>query len=420
MRRSCRSPATPLLAALTLLAACGGGGGGDARRGATPAARGPASPATRPPSDAEQLSALLERRSAALQRGDARALAATSTGAQQARDRRSARRTRRLGLERVGLSVTAIDLGPRRATLEARSQYGVRGVAGRFSADRRLVAVKGRQGWRVRSETSRRERHPWEVDRVVRRRLRHFVVLAPAGLDLETLPADLEAGYASMREVLRTGRLRRRYLVVVAGGARDARRLTRDIRGVASLAAITDSRVREQGPAKRAVEVLSQRLLVVWPVFRGADPASRTRVVAHELTHAALAGVTSGRTPGWLVEGIALYVSGDRRAGEAAQDLLGPGPRPSLARLGDPDSIARTSGAAQSQGYAYASAAAYHLAERFGERGLLRFYEGFNDESIRGAPGDRRTADRVARATLGISLRRLERDLRRWTLAGGA
>ncbi|MDP9384542.1 MAG: basic secretory family protein, partial [Actinomycetota bacterium] len=211
-------------------------------------------------------------------------------------------------------------------------------------------------------------------------------------------------------------------LVVVARRARDARALTSDIRGVGSLAAITDSRVRELGPAKRAVEVISQRLLVVWPVFRGADAEARTRVVTHELTHAALAGVTSGRTPGWLVEGIALYVSDDRRTAEAAQALQTavPAARPSLARLGDPDSIARTSGESQSRAYAYSSAAAHYIAERFGERGLLRFYEAFNDESIRGRPGEPRTTDRVARKTLGIPLRRLERDLRAWTLAGGA
>src|SRR5215210_8198456 len=99
--------------------------------------------------------------------------------------------------------------------------------------------------------------------------------------------------------------------------------MTTGIRGVATLAAISDSAVREQGPADRVVRVSSQRLLVVWPAFAPLDPDGRRRVVAHELTHAALAARTSGRTPAWLVEGIALYASGDRRWGDAGRLLSG-------------------------------------------------------------------------------------------------
>ena len=110
-------------------------------------------------------------------------------------------------------------------------------------------------------------------------------------------------------------RLRRRYLVVVARRHAGRARADRGIRGVESLAAISDAAVREAGSARRVTTVVSQRLLVVWPPFSALDADGRRRVVTHELTHAALAGVTSGRTPAWLVEGIALYVSGDRRVG---------------------------------------------------------------------------------------------------------
>ena len=402
---------------LALLAGCSDGGGEQRRdrEQGSPAAGRP-----KPPSDAEQLSKLLEQRSAALQRGDARAYAATSTGRQRVRDRRDARRARGLGLRKVALSVIDIDIDPRRATLTVQSRYGIRGVAGDFASERRLIATKRASGWRVSAEQSRRERHPWELGRVTRRRLDHFVILAPAKLDLQGLPAALEAGYDEMGDVLTEGRLRRRYLVVVAGTAGQARRLTRGIRGVESLAAITDSQVRERGPARKAVAVVSQRLLVVWPVFRTASAETQRQVVTHELTHAALAGSTSGRTPGWLVEGIALYISNDRRIAEAAQELAKPGRAPSLARLARADSIARLSGAGQSESYAYSSAAAYYVAERFGEKRLLELYDAFNDERIPGLPGRPRTIDRVTRATLGISARRLERDLRAWIAAGGS
>jgi hypothetical protein len=212
--------------------------------------------------------------------------------------------------------------------------------------------------------------------------------------------------------------LRRRYLVVVAADARQARSLTELIEGVGGLAAISDAEVREEGKAQQVSEVVGQRLLVVWPQFVEADLEGRLRVVTHELTHAALAGVTSGRTPSWLLEGIALYVSGDRRVGEAAQLISGGGSRAvrralTLSGLSEPDAIARLGGAGQSAAYAYSSAAAFYLADRFGPKRLLRLYEAFNDEDLPG-DGGVETTDAALRAALRRPLARLERDLRRW------
>ena len=77
--------------------------------------------------------------------------------------------------------------------------------------------------------------------------------------------------------------------------------------------------MQETGPAQRVSAVVSQRLVVVWPPFSSLDADGQQRVVTHELTHAALAGVTSGRTPAWLSEGIALYVSEDRRVSDQSR-----------------------------------------------------------------------------------------------------
>ena len=273
----------------------------------------------------------------------------------------------------------------------------------------------------MQSETSRRERHPWEVGPVVEHRSRHFVVIAPGGIEIEAagLLEAFESGYARMGEVLRRPRLRRRYLVVVADQARAARALTRRIRGVEGLAAISDSEVRETGPAQRVTEVPSQRLLVVWPPFSTLDADGRMRVVTHELTHAALAGVTSGRTPAWLLEGMALYVSEDRRAGEAAELVVSASLR-RLARraLTLPASRAPTRSRActatpQAAAYAYASAAAFYIVGRFGRKRYLELYDAFNDEDLTGRAGTEVTSRAVER-TLGVSLSRLDRDLRRW------
>ena len=119
--------------------------------------------------------------------------------------------------------------------------------------------------------------------------------------------------------------------------------------------------MREEGEAERVTRVSSQRLLVVWPAFAPLDADGRRRVVAHELTHASLAGVTSGRTPSWLVEGIALYVSGDRRTASTADLVRGEtsGTTARAARraltltgLSRPDAIGRLGGDGQSAAYA--------------------------------------------------------------------
>ena len=419
------SPSRAAAAAAALLTASAlAGCGGLAKPSAAPSPS-PGSPASRihaPEGDATALEGLLKRRARALEAGRPRAYAATATGPQRLRDFEVARNARPLRLRDVGLVVDSADVSGRRATLQVRSVYGLRGVGGVFAAARRLTAVRTGAGWRVRSETSRRERHPWEVGPVAERRSRHFVVIAPRGLDIGAggLTSALEDGYARMGEVLRRPRLRRRYLVIVAGGATAARALTERISGVAGLAAISDSAVRESGAARRVTEVSSQRLFVVWPPFSTLDAAGRHRVVTHELTHAALAGMTSGRTPAWLLEGIALYVSRDRRVGEAARLVTGGASGAArrsltLTGLSRPDAIARLQGSRQEAAYAYVSAAAFYIVARYGRKRYLELYDAFNADDLPGKAGVEVTA-RAVRRTLGISLIRLERDLRRWIL----
>jgi hypothetical protein len=414
-------------AAAVLLASCGGG---EDRRPAEPGDGSPARGASKPRAASAQaeLQALLDRRAKALEARDATAYAATATGAQRAHDRRTARNARGLSLRDVRLAAAKVHVEGRRAVLRVSSSYGVAGIRGRFEGERRIEAARTADGWRVRAQTTRRQHHPWEDGPFTERRGRHFLVLAPPELQVDGLMDVLEAGYDRMREVLVKGRLRERYLVVVAGDARQARRLTEGIRGVADLAAISDSSVREAGPAERVVRVASQRLLVVWPAFSALGEEDRRRVVAHELTHAVLAGATSGRTPAWLVEGVALYVSGDRRVDGAARllqifDAGGPQARAasrvlSLRGLSRPEVIAGLSGDGQSAAYDYSSAAAFYVVERFGRDRLLELYDAFNDEDLEGDAGPR-LADRAVRRTLGVRLGRLEGDLREWIATGG-
>ncbi len=385
-------------ALVAVLAGCGGGGGGDdpkARATATPT---PRAPAERPePSDEVQITQLLTDRARALENGHRRDYVATATGAQQRRDRVDARRAKRLRFSDVQLDVGPINIGPRRARARIMTSYTIDGVNSTFRLRRQLRVLKTKNGWRVSRLGGKRGLPPWEVGPFVQRRSKHFVVLAPPGTETGELLGALENGYSAMDEKLARIRLRRRYLVVVAAGAKEGRALTRGIRGVSSLAALVDANLVQTGPALRTSRVEGLRLVVMKPSFESFDSYNRGLLVTHELTHAALARQTSGRVPGWLTEGIALYVSGDRRYSSGAD----------LRALSRPDSIGRLTGAAQTSAYEAASTAAFTIADQHGERGLLRLYRSFNDPRLRGRPGPK-LVDRAMRRELGMRLSELD------------
>ena len=134
-------------------------------------------------------------------------------------------------------------------------------------------------------------------------------------------------------------------------------------------------------------------------------------MVTHELTHAALAPLTSGRTPAWLTEGVAMYVSGD-----AAPPRPRSSPRlrvPTLRRAeragrDRPARRATRSGAA----YAYASAAAFCIADRYGRGAAARALRRLQPAATcAGRAGDPALTDAAVRRVLGAA-EPLERDLR--------
>ena len=150
-------------------------------------------------------------------------------------------------------------------------------------------------------------------------------------------------------------------------------------------------------PALRVKRVLSQRMVVIDETWRRLTPAYRQGTLVHEMTHTALQPETSARTPPWLIEGVAMYLEGDR----------GAGPGTPLSRISRPGAIYRLSGSEQGDAYSAAAAATFTIAERHGNKGLFRLYEAFNDPRIPGRPGAK-TTDRVLRRTLGMSLAELQ------------
>ena len=200
--------------------------------------------------------------------------------------------------------------------------------------------------------------------------------------------------------------------------------MTTGIRGVATLAAISDSAVREEGPADRVVQVVlpaaARRLAAVRLARRRRARAGSSRTSSR--TRRSPATPRAARPAGcWRA--IALYVSGDRRVGEAARAVAGDAGRVSrraltLTGLSAPGAIGRLGGDGQSAAYAYSSAAAFYIAERFGRKRFLRLYDAFNDPALTEPEGAELTAAAVRKA-LGLGAARararppaLDRDAR--------
>ena len=164
----------------------------------------------------------MARRAAALAAGRPRAYAATATGPQRDRDRGSPATPAACRCATSRCTSTPPTSAGARATLKVRAGYGVRGVRGNSTATA-ASARAAPQGWRVRAETTARERIPGRSGAAVAALTATSSCSRPPGLAADGLMTALEAGYARMRDVLPQPRLRRRYLVVVAATARRPR-----------------------------------------------------------------------------------------------------------------------------------------------------------------------------------------------------
>ncbi len=414
--------AAALVGAALLVAGCGGSKPGP-RSKEHPGKAATATPTATPQSDAQQLQSLLGERARRIENGDAEALADTSTGAQQARDRHEANAARALKLEDVALQARSTSIKSDTATAQVITSYRFLGIAdSEFAIRSAMTFAKTEDGWRVKGDRpTQGVQAPWQLANYTVRRSPHFVALTPAGLKVERLMKDLEAGRVTMKRGLPGVKVPERLLVVVARGNEDTKALTRDVRALGSLDAIAQAAVDETGPAKRVTHVSAQRLLVIWRWFKRESRAERRQTIAHEMTHASLVKQTSGRLPAWLVEGMALYVSNDRRYGDAGAMLVGGVLRDrskqaaskrvlSLTVLGKSKSLQNLASTPLAFAYSYSAAAAFAIARKHGRKGLLRLYKAFSSSKYKG-PAGRKLMDRVMRRTLHESLASVEQEV---------
>jgi len=392
------------IAAVT--AGCGGGGDGEPVPPTVPAPTPEERAAARPPDEAGAIEALLEERVRALEAGDADALARTATSKQRARDRQAVRWARGLALARIGMVTEALETTQGRARVAMTLSYRLRGMRQPFRTGRRITALRTPDGWRVVRDVPRREPLPWEVAAFRVARAPHVVLLTPPGVEPSRLASGLASAYREIRRALPRRELPATVLAIGARDARQTEALTDRIAdGVVALANVVVT--YGPRPALAVDRVLAQRMIVVASRWGALPEAERASTLEHEMTHTALDPDSSGRTPPWLSEGIALYVSDDDRSTEARARAAGTAPATRLGAISKPGSIFRLDARGQGAAYAASSGAAEAIVARYGVRGLLSLLDAFNDSTIKGRPG-RATTDRVLRRTLGTSLAELD------------
>ena len=292
-----------------------------------------------------------------------------------------------------------------------------------------MTARRTPEGWRIENDRpSAGTLAPWEYTHFRARTSKHFLAIAPRKLKVGSLMRDLEKGRARMKRGLPGVKPPARALVIVARNSKDTKALTKDLKTLSSLTAVAETKFNLDGPAQRITDLSGERIFVLWRSYGNRSATERQKVIAHEMVHAALAKRTSGRTPPWLYEGIAMYASDDNRSGDAGALISGRGflrdgskqsaakSAMSLTRLSNPRALQKMSPVSLTFAYSFSSAAAFAIAEKHGEKALQRLLTAFNSEKVRGKPG-RKLNDKVVRKVLKKSLNELETEVEQYAAA---
>ena len=411
--------------AAAVLAGCGDSASSPSAPATKKSADAEATPAAekkKPPNDNEQLKTLLLDRGAALAQGDAEDFLATSTEAQMTKDKRQIAAVKALPLTSVDLKARDTEISGDKATMRVEMSYSFDGIDTYYFKTSSMTLKKTPEGWRVANDKPTYGMlAPWEYKNYKVRKSPHFLALAPKGMKVGSLMTDLEKGYNRMKRGLPGVKAPKKVLVIVARSGADTKALTKDIKTLNSLTAVAENQYSTTGAAKKIDDVWGQRVFVLWSSYANRSADERRRVVAHELVHTALASRTSARTPPWLTEGIAMYVSGDDRSGDAGALISGRGvlkdsskqgaakKAMSLARLSKPRALDNMSAVSLSFAYSYSAAAAYAIAAKHGRKGLLKLLSAYNSDKLKGSGS--KLANRAAKRALKTSLSSLKQEV---------
>jgi hypothetical protein len=244
----------------------------------------------------------------------------------------------------------------------------------------------------------------WNGGRLQVVRGRRSLVLAEAGgvagpdtAGLRDIAARLDTGVGIVSGIV-GDRWARHVVALVPATEQKAEDLVGDTRNLGDIAALAVIAGDAGGQAKG-----EDRVVITPTAFGRLNALGRHVVLTHELVHVAMGGARDGRTPMWLIEGLADY-AGYKNAGVATAsaarelaDQIGSGDMPA----GLPGrSEFESSGDRLSAAYEEAWLACRMIAERYGEGALVRLYR--TAEAEPGTAGDPRAEDRALHTVLGV------------------
>ena len=364
----------------------------------------------KPKTDTEQLEHAAVRTRLGAGEGRHRGLPRDLDRAQARKDKGPIARAKALPINDVKLTAAGTEVSGNKATMRVEMRYGFDNIDTAYFKTSRMSAEKTPKGWRISNDRpSAGTLAPWEYTSYKARKSPHFLALAPKSLKVGSLMTDLEKGYNRMKRGLPGVKAPKKVLVIVARTGTDTKALTKDIKTLKSLTAVAENQYSTEGAAKRIDQTWGQRVFVLWRSYGNRSENERRTVITHELVHVALANRTSARTPPWLSEGIAMYVSGDDRSGDAGALISGRGVLKdaskqgaaenamSLTRLSKPRALDNMSPVSLSFAYSYSSAAAFAIAEKKAARACCGCSARSTARRSRAAAASRPTARSSAR-----------------------
>jgi len=297
------------------------------------------------------------------------------------------------------------------AIVRVRLTYRIDGTSNRTDREQWLTVVPRGGRWLIAGDEDGAEagfetqRDLWDLGPVRLERGEQATVLADrhAGGDdvLRRLVEEADTAVAQVDAVWR-GEWGRRPVVVLPRTQQDmATLIGDDDGGLAQIAAVTTGAF-EEGLSR------GDRIVINPDTFATLASVGRQVVLTHEMTHVATRTSTVIAPPIWLSEGFADYVAyapAQVATGIIAGNVLdraraGKAPR-QLPEESDFDAGQRNVSIA----YESAWLACRMLAQRFGERDLVRFYEAMSDNEGPGWPAE-------AETVLGLTPEQLTREWR--------
>lgn len=245
----------------------------------------------------------------------------------------------------------------------------------------------------------------WATGPVVISRSEHFLAMSrPDVAGIDDALAVAERARAALLAQLNV-QAEPKHMLVVARDAEEFKALTG-----ASAIAVARAQFRSAGPG--ALRPVSRDIVVDLASTIGTTAARSAhqsdvavvppvQVFQHELAHAVLSRLTRQCTDGWVVEGAAMLLSGERRTAEWEVLVR----HPMFERL----SLGGMVGSSETVMYPYANAAVLYLVENFGAQKFVDFYRNFMNAR---EPGGGCSDEALGKARVEWSERLLRRHYR--------